>query len=369
MDIFKFSNPTSPTKMERAEIINGLTSKMWIERYLREGEFTLTAPASSGIREKLPTGSFISHVNSTEIMIVENHEINDSQGNESIVTVTGRGFETYFENRVVGANKSFPVWGTLTDYNLPSGLIWDQAVLMISDHILAANLLDDNDALPYISVLSAVSASGSSVPRTVGRGNLYDKLMALLGIENVGIKVIRPGPWSPLAPGSPNVAVVMHLGVDRTDQVIFSYDTGEIQSADYLWSNKKFKNAALVTGKWVETSVLPVAVEYGRRWMFVSATDIDEGYTTVPSGASLTAVIAAMQQRGTEALASQNEIALTKAQVSKEAAKSIYRTDFDVGDIITVSGDYNEVSAMRVSEYVEIEDQTGESGYPTLTMD
>jgi hypothetical protein len=59
---------------------------------------------------------------------------------------------------------------------------------------------------------------------------------------------------------------------------------------------------------------------------------------------------------------------LTKAEVSKDTNQGAYRTDFNVGDIITVHGDYNETSVMRISEYVEIEDENGRTGYPTLTM-
>lgn len=369
MDIFKFTNPTAPTKMEQGQIINGFTSKLWVERYREAGEFSLSAPADSGVRDLLPIGSFISHVNTSEIMIVENHEISDNKGAASDITITGRGFETYLENRIVGANKAFPVSGTMTDYNLGAAFTWNQVVTLIGNHILASALLDDNDAIPFVSLLSTVPGTSTSIARTVKRGPLYNAALALLEIDNLGFKVVRPGPTSPLGGASVDVALVVHKGVDRTATVIFSYDTGEISSADYLWSNRKFKNAALVTGKWVETKVTPAAIEYGRRWMYLTANDIDEQYTTAPTGSTLTAVVNAMQQRANEALLAQLDIALTKAEVSREAVKSIYRTDFDVGDLITVSGDYNEVSTMRVSEYVEFEDENGESGYPTLTME
>jgi hypothetical protein len=369
MDIFKFKNPVSPTRMEQGEILNGFSSKLWVERYRNSGEFTLVAPSDSGMREKLPIGTFVSHMDTVEVMIVENHEINDNKGSESEIVITGRGFETFLENRIVGSNKNFPISATLTDFTINAAFTWDQAVILIGNHILATSLLDDNYEIPYVSVLDSVTGSGDSVARTVARGPLYDALIQLLSIDNLGIKVIRPGPWSPLSAGSPNLALLVHKGVDRTAQVIFTVDSGEIESADYLWSNKNLKNAALVTGKWVETVVNPAAVGYNRRMMFVNATDIDEAETAPPSGAVLTTIVNAMQQRGLEALAAQTNVTLTKAEVSKEATKAIFRKDFDVGDLITVSGDYNQVSKMRVSEYVETEDFTGQRGSPTLTMD
>ncbi len=123
-----------------------------------------------------------------------------------------------------------------------------------------------------------------------------------------------------------------------------------------------------MTGRWVETFVNSTANNYDRRTMYVDATDIDNAYNTAPTGADLTAVVNAMQQRGIDALTSQNDVALTKTEVSKNTNQLAYRTAFNVGDYITVHGDYNETSIMQISEYVEIEDETGSSGYPTLTM-
>lgn len=369
MDLFKFTNPNAPTKMEQGQIINGLTSKMWIERYLKNGEFTLVAPADSGIQALLPLGTFISHMDTTEIMIVENHEIQDDQGSPSSLTITGRGLETYFENRVVNTNRTFPVAAGLAEYFLGADYTWNQAVKLLSDHLLIANLLDDNNAFPYLSVQTTVPGTGASVGRTIPRGDLYNALLNLLAIDNLGVKIIRPGTWSPLGGASPNVDVVIHKGVDRTASVIFSHDSGEVITSDYLWSNKNLKNAALVTGKWVEVEVIPAAVEYDRRWMFVKADDIDQAQTVAPTGTALTNIRNSMTLRGYEALLAKNILQLTKAQLSKEATKAVYRVDYDVGDLITIFGDYNVTTTRRVTEYVEIEDANGESSYPTLEID
>lgn len=369
VDIFKFHNPTSPTKLERGEVVNNLKSKLWVERYREAGEFKFVADAKSGVKELLSTGSLISHVDSTEVMIVENHEISDVRGKEPEIIITGRGFETYFDQRIVGSNKTFPTSTGVADYVLASDNTWDQVVVLIEEHVLASELLNDDNEIPYLEVLTTASGSGAVEERILKRGTLYSRVLELLDIDDLGIKIVRPGPWSPLGGGSVNIAVVIHKGEDRSDEVIFSYDTGEIESADYLWSIKKLKNAAMISGKWVETVVFGVETKFNRRMMHVDASDIDETYSEAPVNPDLADIVTAMQQRGVEALAAQKEIALTKAEVSKDATKAVYRTDFDVGDLITVSGDYNETSTMRIAEYVEVEDETGMSGYPTLTMD
>lgn len=368
MDVFRFTNPTHPTLMEQGMMVNGLKSKMWIERFAEAGEFTFVAPATAAMRAKLPIGSFVSHLDTAEIMIVENHEIVDNPNQDSELVITGRGFETFFENRIVGSNKAYPTSGASPEYVMDEALSWNQIVTLIQEHITIAGLIDDNDAVPYVDVISQVIGSGTGSARSLKRGTLYNHMLELLAVDRLGIRIFRPGVWPLLPSGGSNTTIAVHRGVDRSGQIIFSHDTGEIESAGYLWSNKSLKNTAMVIGRWVETLVTTTATEYARRMMLVDASDVDNQFTDAPTGTDLDGVVATMQQRGISALAAQNEVALTRAEVSRNATKAVYRRNFDVGDLITVSGDYNENATMRVSEYVEIEDENGKSSYPTLTV-
>lgn len=45
-----------------------------------------------------------------------------------------------------------------------------------------------------------------------------------------------------------------------------------------------------------------------------------------------------------------------------------YRDNYDIGDLVTVLGDYGQSAVMRIVEYAEIEDQTSFVGYPTLAL-
>jgi hypothetical protein len=101
--------------------------------------------------------------------------------------------------------------------------------------------------------------------------------------------------------------------------------------------------------------------------MIVDASDIDNQFSAYPQGADLTAVINKLLIRGYEALAQQSNVAITNAKISSSSQTYKYRTDYNVGDIVSVRGDYNTSARMRVIEHVEIEDETGESSYPTLT--
>jgi hypothetical protein len=368
MDVIKFSNVAEPTRLDRGEVVNGITSKMWIERYREAGEFSFTANVESGLKEKLPIGSIVSHVDTTEVMVVENHEISSDKGKATEIVITGRGFESLLDNRIVGTNRNYNVPTIPSEYLLSASQTWLQAVQLVKDHISADLLLEADNEIPYVTVMTDITGTGVSEARLVKRGTVYERLMELLQVDDLGQRFVRPGPWSPLTAGSINGALIFHRGVDRSKQIAFSHATGDIVSADYLWSNRKLKTAVLVTGRWVEVMVVGTATKYNRRVMYIDASDIDSKYNEAPLSTDLTAVTNSMQQRGLEALAAQKDIVLTKAEIAKNASNANYRVDFNVGDIISVLGDYNENAVMRVSEYVEIEDKTGRSGYPTLTM-
>lgn len=372
MDIFTFHNPVAPTLMQSGEIINGISSKMWVERYAKAGEFTLVAPVSSGLKSKLPIGSFISHVDTDEIMIVEDHQISDDKDEDSKITVTGRGFETYLEQRISGSNRSFPMIlaeGTTTPkFHVPANKSWLQIVYLIDQHINPTAVLDPGNGLPYVTVDTSLSGAGVEADRKVDIDDIYSLVLELLAVDNLGIKIVRPGFWSPVGV-APNTALLIHRGVDRRADVIFSYDTGQLISADYLWSNKKLKNTAIVTTKWMETAVNLGPVNYARRQMHVQASDIDEDYDFTLAVFNFAAINAEMIKRGTAALASQKDLALTKAEVSKHDVDTEYRTHYNVGDLVSVVGSYNESAVMRVTEFVEIEDENGTVAYPTLSLE
>lgn len=372
MDVIKFNNPNNPTKMEQGEIINNLHSKLWVEKYNVAGEFEFVAKVSTGMKEKLPIGTFVSHVDTPEIMIVENHEISEEKKNvEPDIKITGRSFPSFFENRLTANWGPDDVPANLSNSYLASEWPWNQAVVLIKSQIIAADMQDPAGALAYFAVDAYTQDVDESIDRFLPIEDLYTGLTKFFASNNLGIKTIRPGKPRVLsgAPVAPEETLIrVYRGVDRSDEIIFSHATGEIETADYLWSNKKLKNAVSIRGKWIETAIFPTETGIERRWMIIDASDLDEHFPDYDTAAADLDLPAYMQERGQQALAAQNEITLVKAEVSQSANKATYRKDFDVGDIITVDGNYNEISKMRVTEYVEIEDENGQKGYPTLSL-
>jgi hypothetical protein len=368
MDLFKFNPVTDPTILESGEFINNVDSIMWTERYAEPGEFELQAPLSSGLREFLPLGTLISHVDTPEVMIVENHQIGEKTQEDPTLTVTGRSFETFLENRIVGVNLA-RASSTIAEYILSVNSTATQAVQVINDHINLTR--DPNDALTNILVsldLRGSAGTDTRVARTMNRDTVHKALLDILAVDDLGIKTIRRNTFTNILGGSSTqTTLLVHRGTDNSAKVIFSWKGGDLDTAEYLFSDKRLKNSALVVGRYVYTVVDTGPTKYDRRIMIVPADDIDGNLSAPPTGTALTTLLGKLTVRGQQALRNQNRVTISRTDISK-LTNYEYRRDFNVGDLVSIDGNFGQIAVMRVVEYVEIEDQNGESGHPTLSL-
>lgn len=365
MELFKYNNPDN---FLSGEAINGYDSAAWTEKYREPGTFEITGQLSSGLREALPIGTLVSHMRTTEIMIVENQQISEEIDEDPTVTISGRNLQALLEQRIVGQNQNWvspPASLSVSQYTIPSNPTWSQAVTLINDHIQTAVVVNAGDAIPSLNAAHAIAGSGVTEARTIARGTVLERLQELLAIDNLGCRIIRRNSF----PGYPTFGTssvfYIYVGTDRTSSVIFSAKNGDIDVADYLWSVKSLKTSALVSGKFVEAMVHGAETGRDRRVMLVDGQDIDGPYETIPTGATLTAVRAAMTVRGNQALSKQKRLQLSRIDISSTPMYE-YRRDYGLGDTVSVETSFGELAAMRVVEYVEIEDADGESAQPTL---
>ena len=364
MELFKFNYTTDPTVLERGEFISKAKSIMWTERYSEPGEFEIEALMSSGLREFLPIGTLISHSDTMEVMIVENHEIKEEEKKDLIITITGRSFDTYLENRITGMNLARSSGPGMFEYILPADYTWNQAVKLINDHIV--NTFNADDALVNVVAQTTVTGTGISVDRTIDRGTVSQRLREILAIDELGIKTIRRNTFGVVGSSTQTIMSIFR-GVDRSAKVIFSWKAGDLDSAEYLFSQKKERNSAMVVSKYLNVMVDGGATKYNRRMMIVDADDIDGHLTAVPSGAELSDMYNKLVVRGQQALKNQNRVTISRTDVSNTSLYQ-YRKDYDVGDLISLDGNFGQIAVMRVVEFVEIEDENGESGHPTLEL-
>jgi hypothetical protein len=337
---------------------------MWAERYREPGEFEITAQLSSGLIDFLPLGSLISHADTYEVMMVENHEISETGDKDPEIKITGRSFDAYFEQRIVGMPQVMNSF-TISEYYIGASYTWNQIMWLINDHI--DNQTWTNDVLWNVNAHTDIVGDGIQEARTFKRGDMLKAVQELLAIDDLGIKTIRRSTFNP--PGSkPNqTTFYIYRGEDKSASVIFSWKAGDIESAQYLWSDRKVKNAAVIVGRYINCAIGIGPIMYDRHTMVINADDIDGHLSAPPVGQELTDVIVKMQTRGYAILQSQTRLTITRTDLAN-VSKYQYRKDFNIGDLISVDGNFGAIAVMRVIEYVEIQDENGETGHPTLSI-
>lgn len=377
MTLFKFKDQLPNAQyldLSDGETISDYTSLMWIERYRNFGEFTIVAPVSSGLRTKLPLGSLISHTGTEELMIVENHEIDEDVDGKSTIKVTGRSFETFLENRIVtyyggNADAARTPPGVIQTFYFPTASTPSQhAVRLINFHTYrnpVANLAD----ISNLRTISTVSlATGASTTRELKITDLHKSLLELLAIDDLGIRSVRPGnaisygydDYATLIYTNPgDFGFVIHEGIDQSGKVSFSNAAGELQNAKYLWSLKNKRTVVHVKGTTIRTPRYSDfdAKGYDFRAGYVDATDIKSPVTDE---------LTALYSRGDAYLGEMKDITIVSVSIAPNTSRFKYREDYNVGDKVSVFGNYNSDHVMRVTEHVEIIDETGTSSYPTL---
>lgn len=367
MDIVKLDIPGDTLEIFGGEIINNIDTKLWIERYKTPGEFKFTTKHPAELQEKLPIGSYITHIDSTDIMCVEDHHIVEEVDKQPVMTITGRSLMRIFESRYHGAvNHASTGPGKLPKIvNNNSNVVSDIYNLMIP---ITAHSPDNSFKIGSLGVNDNLGADpGPTANRAFPRKSLFDLISDLLNEDNIGMRIIRPGPWST---SYYSVALIIHRGeiVGLPDnEPMFSYQTGSVKKAEYFWSNKKELTSVYVHGIWLHTLVEDGTYSgINKKVGGVYVPELDEQYTTRPTGADETQILEEMETIGRSLLEKSKQKTLLSAEIAQGAKDRQYRVDYNIGDIIVVEGNYNVSSIMRVIEHVEAEDENGYSSYPML---
>ena len=329
------------------EIVEGYSSMIWTERQDKNGEFQLKTTKVSETRDLIPEDSLITLLDSSEVMIVETHSIAKNSDNAPELTVSGRTFETFLSNRAITLKEDTASYTT----SEVIAYLLDQAV------VSAANAKDD---LPNVSVTDSTTISDVAKVWTLDPKDIYALVTEFLPLAALGLRIIRP-----TVDGDP-LRMDIYNGLDRSkaqvyrDPVIFHYNSGHIEDPSYLFSNKDYKNFALVRAAsgllevWPGDNVEPTPAPTGRdrKAIFVDAS-------SSPDAEAI--------QKGQVELKKHNKAVLFDGAISPISPYK-YGVEYSLGDIVTLSAEYGFEASMLVTEYVRTEDQDGDRGYPTLVF-
>jgi len=378
-------------------LVEDYSSMIWTERYLDNGEFQLTTPEVEKTRALIPVGSLISLMDSLEVQIVENHSIKRDDKGAPTLTVTGRTFDTFLEQRVMMGEyqQSWPMLKQYRCSEIAAYLLWNYLVNTTGQDPSR----DDQLTWIYDAIANLVVTNSTTFPQTyldwtLQAGVVYPQLRDFLSLGGLGYRSIRPDKTSGYvttfdtstsgargniaATWTTNLAQMrldIYNGTNRSrnqsvvEPVIFHYDSGHIDNPEYLFTNKELKNEALVSSSLGNMSVwpglglthpAPIPSGLNRRVLFIDGGKMESGEDEDVFQASLV-------QKGLIELSKHNRSALFDGAVSALSPYE-YNKEYFLGDLVTLLGEYGLETSMAVSEYVRTEDAEGDRGYPTLIL-
>lgn len=346
MILFKLDSSYNPS-----DTIQNFDTLAWTERYQVPGDFQIVVNDEISVLEKLPLGSLISHTDTTEVMIVENHNIVRDKEKNLKIKITGRSFETFAENRT-----NVPV-GNITIASIES----PQAASYFATALLKLGLLNGfssaADTIPNLLVYSDIRALDSAMESSTKIGDIYSLVLEYLRLCDGGIKTVRPNG------AQTTMDLIVHDGKDLTLSIIFYAQYEDLEDAEYFWSIKTYKNYAAM-------KLYDLARIYRTRALLADVTGLERRLLYVDAGDLVNSTPPASDDyvaaRAQIALNEHKKIALLQAKISN-TAKPKFKINYDVGDLVTVFGEFATSQAMRVTEHILTVDKDGMRGYPSLS--
>lgn len=397
-------------------LVEGWSSMTWAERYSGLGEFSMVTPLIADSRAMIPEGSFISLLDSDEVMMVDSHIIERDDTGGAVNKITGSAFPTFLAERdTVGKGVNTDLYPNDWQLKRPytpaqavAALIWNHLVNNSTrftgpsedlngdpmNKVGDPRLLIPNLRMTYSEPIglwvdptpdTSGEYDGPTGTRkwSLSRGSLDGPVFEILGLGKLGLRTVRPRDLSrrfisfsaagDVAFSTQTASMLtmdVYQGRDLTEKIVFRYDAGQIDNPKYLYSIKGYKNIAHVSSAQKELIVAapgtnPNVSGIERRVLYFDAgnladLDIDGEFTDADWTRVLT-------QKALTELENHNKVALFDGEISPLADVK-YGTDYRLGDRVTLQAEYDLDAEMMVSEYIRSQDADGETGYPTLTF-
>lgn len=308
-------------------LIDNFFSFRWVRKYYKAGEFELHCPLTTATLDLLQKDNIIYKKDDDEAGYIECKRLSlDEEGNE-ILVVNGRFLTKYFNRRIVWnnsllSNTTENVMRTLVDTNCINPTNTDR---IISNLILGTN----NGFTETSSYLTKNS-------------KLSDILEDLSVNSNIGYKIS-------FDISSKQLIFNVYKGLDRSVNqsanpiAVFSKKFENILNQEYIESINNYSNVVLGIGEGIDITV-------------GNATGLDRFETFV---LDMTTDINVLTEKASSVLANSKKIETFNSVINLNSNLQ-YKSDFDLGDIVTcISKNWNVVIDVRITEIEEVYEQDG----------
>lgn len=314
-------------------IADATTSVRWRRQYQGAGEVEVHMPATAENAEMMAEGRIIARVDQEDVAIIEGIEIDKDD-----LAVTGRMLSAIMERAIL--SKRYTMNTT-------------------AERAMKTVIQEGTRVVPELAAEDVKGIGAAKVDVQATYKNLFTVVERLAKASGLGFRVT-------FKPGAMTFRV--YEGTDRSvlqkdrPVVIFSDEFGNLAAPKYIKTSVDFKNRAYVAGQGEGADRVVEIVDLSNgeevRELFVDAKDIqqDQGMTDEQYRALL-------RQRGLEKLAECPKVENFEGD-GENVENFLYRTDWDVGDIVTVQ--YSRLGITMHERVTEVE-EVYENGVATYT--
>lgn len=330
----------------RQGVIDVYRSLIWTRKYYEAGTVELHAALNSRNLKLLQKGNIVAMTGSVESAIISGMAADD-YSNE--ITATGSMLSAGLSRR-----------GIKTVVNVTNTPYED-----VMRQLVDISAISGTNPLPRL-ILGAKCGAGGTVTLQVSYKDLYTYMTKLSACSNLGFRI--RGDYK-----EKQFVFEVYEGKDHSEnqtgnkRVIFSEVYRNINKATFTTNDQNYKTHAIVFGDGegtartvMEATIDPTATGWERREIMVDARDIKR------DGLTEAQYKAALVQRGTEKLAEYG-IAECLEAVTLPNVNFTYKTNYDLGDVVTVNKKAWGIKMdKRITEVQEIYENGGLSIVPTF---
>lgn len=348
MDINILEYDSVQDEYVRIAIIDTYSSLIWCKRYFDIGALDLQIEATTETINLLQKGRYITRNDDETIYVIQNIEISTEANKDNSLLVGAVDCKSILGQRII--------WNQTVVNNIT---VENYIRQLINENVI--NPVNVDRKINHF-VLNTAKGYTERITQQATYEQLDEKIISLCKSNNYG--------WT-IGFDTENKQFYFDLykGVDRSQgqqlvpMVAFSPEYDNLISSKYTKDSSDFKNVALIGGEGEgvsrTTTTYGSATGMNRFEMFVDAKSDSTNSGTVISPQEYNQQL---QTKGKEALS--NKVDKTSFEGSVVSDSYIYKTDYNLGDIVTLKNEYGIMSNARIVEIIEVWNNEGYSLEP-----
>ena len=352
-------------------ILDDFQSIIWETNYYSTGAFEVYLRAVPQYINVLQIGNYVTRPDDENIGIIENINVEYSEEFGKMIAASGRFAKSILDRRII-YNASGNTTGKLSiSPVISSGLVETAVRKLVTDHIISSPQTARNISFITLGELQGITKkivdeSGKTTQLQTSFGNLLEYTDEMLHSYELGAKMVFDRETLQLK-------YTVYEGKDRSRNntqnnlpIIMSQEYDNFFSSKYEKNTTQIKNTALIGGEGEGadrfcTMIGINAVGLNRREVWIDASAQSKTYEVNGEQKQYTddEYLALLKSAGTQTIADYQTTEIYDGELNINALT--YKTDFNVGDIITVED--NELNIYINPRIIAVIENQNESGY------